>query len=63
MENASCREIEREREREALFIVVRVLYGLKSACAAFRASMAKKLDDIWLRPDVNLMAMSTMSTY
>ena len=39
-------------EREALFIVVRVLYGLKPACAAFRASMTKKLDDIWLRPDV-----------
>ena len=47
-------------EREALFIVVRVLYGLKPACAAFRASMTKKLNDTWLRPDVNL---STMSTY
>lgn len=45
------------------FLVVRALYGLKSASAAFRAHMAKKLDelgfkssvadpDVWLRPAV-----------
>ena len=32
-----------EREREALFIVVRVLHGLKSARAAFRASTTKEI--------------------
>ena len=50
-------------EQGKVFIVVRALYGLKSACAAFRAFMAKKLDeagfsssqadpDVWLRPAV-----------
>ena len=44
-------------------LVVRALYGLKSASAAFRAYMADKLDemgfkssvaepDFWMRPDV-----------
>ena len=44
-------------------IVVRVLYGLKSASASFRSLMAKKLDelvfksskadfDIWMRPAI-----------
>ena len=48
-------------EQGKVFIVVRALYGLKSACAAFRAFMARKLDkigfsscvadpDVWLRP-------------
>ena len=46
-----------------MFIVTRALYGLKSACAAFRSFMAKKLDEIgfksspadpnvWLRPGI-----------
>ena len=50
-------------EQGKVFIVVRALYGLKSASAAFRAFMARKLDeigfqsspadpDIWLRPAV-----------
>ena len=50
-------------EQGKVFIVVRALYGLKSASAAFRAFMAKKLDeigfqsspadpDVWLRPAV-----------
>jgi hypothetical protein len=50
-------------EQGKTFIVVRALYGLKSASAAFRAFMAKKLDeigfksspadpDVWLRPAV-----------
>ena len=50
-------------EQGKVFIVIRALYGLKSACAAFRSFMAKKLDDIgfksspedpdvWLRPGV-----------
>ena len=33
-------------EQGNLFIVVRALYGLKSASAAFRYFMAKKLDEI-----------------
>lgn len=48
-------------EQGEVFIVVRALYGLKSASAAFRAFMARKLDeigfnsshadpDVWLRP-------------
>ena len=48
-------------EQGKVFIVVRALYGLKSACAAFRSFMAEKLDeigfqssvadpDVWLRP-------------
>ena len=48
-------------EQGKVFIVVRALYGLKSASAAFRAFMARKLDEIrfqsspadpniWLRP-------------
>ena len=50
-------------EQGKIFIVVRALYGLKSASAAFRSFMAKKLDeigfvstqadpDVWLRPAV-----------
>ena len=50
-------------EQGKVFIVTRALYGLKSACAAFRAFMAKKLDeigfksspadpDVWLRPGI-----------
>ena len=50
-------------EQGKAFIVVRALYGLKSASAAFRAFMARKLDeigfqsspadpDVWLRPTV-----------
>ena len=50
-------------EQGKVFIVVRALYGLKSASAAFRAFMAKKLDeigfksspadpDVWMRPAV-----------
>ena len=50
-------------EQGKTFLVVRALYGLKSVSAAFRAFMAKKLDDIgfkssvadpdvWLRPAV-----------
>ena len=50
-------------EQGKLFIVVRVLYGLKSARDAFRAFMARKLDgigfqsspadpDVWMRPAV-----------
>ena len=50
-------------EQGKVFIVVRALYGLKSASAAFRAFMAKQLDeigfksspadpDVWLRPAV-----------
>ena len=50
-------------EQGKTFIVVRALYGLKSASAAFRAFMAEKLDsigfkssvadpDVWLRPAV-----------
>ena len=50
-------------EQGKVFIVVRALYGLKSASAAFRAFMARKLDeigfqsspadpDVWLRPAV-----------
>ena len=50
-------------EQGKAFIVKRALYGLKSASAAFRSFMAKKLDDIgfrsshadpdvWLRPAV-----------
>ena len=48
-------------EQGKAFIVVRALYGLKSASAAFRAFMAKQLDeigfksspadpDVWMRP-------------
>ena len=48
-------------EQGKIFIVVRALYGLKSASAAFRSFMAKKLDelnfkscpadnDVWMRP-------------
>ena len=48
-------------EQGKVFIVVRALYGLKSASAAFRSFMAKRLDeldfkssiadpDVWLRP-------------
>ena len=48
-------------EQGKVFIVVRALYGLKSASAAFRSFIAKKLDeigfnsspadpDVWLRP-------------
>ena len=48
-------------EQGKIFIVVQVLYGLKSASAAFRSFMAKKLDeigfksthanpDVWIRP-------------
>ena len=33
-------------EQGKVFIVVQVLYGLKSASAAFRAFMAQKLDGI-----------------
>ena len=32
-------------EKGKIFIVVRALYGLKSASAAFRSFMAKKLDE------------------
>ena len=50
-------------EQGKVFIVVRALYGLKSASAAFRAFMAKKLDeigfqsspadpDVWMRPAI-----------
>ena len=50
-------------EQGKVFIVVRALYGLKSASAAFRSFMAKRLDeigfksshadpDVWLRPAV-----------
>lgn len=50
-------------EQGKTFLVVRALYGLKSASAAFRAFMAKQLDeigfksspadpDVWLRPAV-----------
>lgn len=50
-------------EQGKTFIVVRALYGLKSASAAFRSFMAKRLDaigfkscvadpDVWLRPAV-----------
>ena len=50
-------------EQGKVFIVVRALYGLKSASAAFRSFMAKKLDeigfkssqadpDVWLRPAI-----------
>ena len=50
-------------EQGKIFIVVRALYGLKSASAAFRAFMAKRLDevgfistpadpDVWMRPAV-----------
>lgn len=51
-------------EQGKIFIVVRALYGLKSASAAFRSFMAKRLDeigfksthadpDVWLRPAIN----------
>ena len=50
-------------EQGKVFIVVRALYGLKSACAAFRSFMAEKMDeigfkssvadpDVWLRPGI-----------
>ena len=44
-------------EQGKVFIVVRALYGLKSASAVFRAFMARKLDEIWFQsspadPDV-----------
>ncbi len=50
-------------EQGKVFIVVRALYGLKSASAAFRSFMAKRLDeigfksthadpDVWLRPGI-----------
>jgi len=50
-------------EKGKVFIVVRALYGLKSASAAFRSFMAKRLDemnfvsstadpDVWLRPAI-----------
>ena len=57
-------------------IVVRALYGLKSASASFRSFMARKLDDmgfksscgdfdIWMRPAVSQMEKNTtnMSCY
>ena len=50
-------------EQGKIFVVVRALYGLKSASAAFRSFMAKKLveldfrssiadPDVWMRPAV-----------
>ena len=50
-------------EQDKVFLVVRALYGLKSASAAFRSFMAEKLDnagfkstyadpDVWIRPAI-----------
>ena len=52
-----------DAEQGKTFLVVRALYGLKSASAAFRYFMAKELDkisfkscvadpDVWMRPEV-----------
>ena len=39
-------------EQGKVFIVVRALYGLKSAAAAFRAFMASKLEELGFKSNV-----------